>query len=95
MTKEVTVNHLMCVQRVVKERLNDLKTVRGDVSKKERYYSSTEKTIEPLYDVKRVDAQIINIQNWLLRADSVIKQSNAVTLVAVDIDLDNLLRALD
>lgn len=92
--ENMSVSNLMVMMKAVKERMNDLKTVRTDVSKKERFYTSTEKEIIPQYDVKLVDAQIVKLQNWIMKADAIVKQSNAVTMVNVNVDLDELMKPL-
>lgn len=81
--------------KAVRERINDLKSLRSDVSKKERYFSTTEKTVEPQYKVQAVDKKIVQLQNWLYGADAKIKEANALTMVNVDVDLDELLAPLE
>jgi len=90
-----TVNELLVIMKGVRERLTDLKKLREDVSKKERYFGSAEKTIEPQYDVKKVDVQIINLQNFLYSADALIKGSNAITQIEIDVNLKDLLKPLE
>lgn len=90
-----TVNELLVIMKAVRERITDLKKLREDVSKKERYYGTTEKTTEPQYDVKKVDIQIVNLQNWLYEADAKIKASNAVTTIDIDVNLLSLLKPLE
>ena len=94
MNEIMSVSNLMVMMKAVKERMNDLKTVRTEVSKKERFYSSTEKEIIPQYDVKLVDAQIVKLQNWIMKADAIVKQSNAVTMINIEVNLDELMKPL-
>ena len=55
---------------------------------------SSLKTIEPQYDVKIVDKKIVELQNFLYKADSKIKQSNAITTIDMDVGVDSLLEPL-
>ncbi len=90
-----TVNELLVVMKAVRERITDLKKLREDVSKKERFYGAAEKTVEPQYDVKKVDIKITTLQNWLYVADAKIKTSNALTMIDIDVDMNQLLQPLE
>lgn len=90
-----TVNELLVIMKAIRERITDLKKLREDVSKKERYYGATEKTTEPQYDVKKVDVKIVELQNWLYEADAKIKASNAVTQIEIQVSLKELLKPLE
>lgn len=90
-----TVNELLIIMKAVRERITDLKKLREDVAKKERFFGSTEKMTEPQYDVKKVDIQIVNLQNWIYFADAKIKSSNATTQINIDVDLNELLKPLE
>lgn len=93
---DITINEALVLQRAIRERLNELKTLRSDVSKKESYlYSASEKrVIEPLYDVKAVDKKITDLEMFLLKSDSKIKTSNAVTKINIDFDTEKLLEPI-
>jgi len=90
-----TVNELLIIMKAVRERITDLKKLREDVAKKERFFGSTEKITEPQYDVKKVDIQIVNLQNWIYLADAKIKSSNATTQIDIGVDLNELLKPLE
>jgi hypothetical protein len=90
-----TVNELLIIMKAVRERITDLKKLREDVSKKERFYGSTEKVTEPQYDVKKVDLNIVELQNWIYSADALIKSSNAMTKIDIDVNLKELLKPLE
>jgi len=84
--------------KMVRERLNQLKSLASQVSTKE--YTTwgqpdRERTVEPQYDLKLVDRKVVELETWLYRADSAVKQSNATTQVALDVDVDKLLAPLD
>jgi hypothetical protein len=94
---EVTVNELMVIMKNAKTRVWDLKTLRQSSSKTEKYYLSDDKEreVKPEYDAKAVDRKIIEIEKFLMKADSAIKQSNAITKVNVDIDVDSLFAPIE
>jgi len=89
-----TVNEVLIIMKAVRERISDLKNLRSEVSKKERFFGSSEKTIEPQYPVADVDRRIVVLQNWLYGADAKIKESNARTMIDFDVDLNELLKPL-
>ena len=93
----MTINELLVLMKVIRERLNELKSLRNQVSTKEHYmYGETSKKIvEPQYDVKLVDKKITELENFLYLADSSIKASNAVTKVNLTVDVDSLLKPLE
>ena len=93
----MSINELLVLMKTIRERVNSLKTLRSQVSVKESYlYSRDEKKIiEPQYDVKKVDQKISELETWLFRADSAIKQSNALTKVDITADVEKLLKPLE
>jgi len=93
----MTVNELLVLQKEVRSRVNDLKHLRSQVSTTDRtYFGDTQrKEIEPQYDVKLVDKKITELETWLFKADSAVKQSNAMTQVKVEADVDKLLAHLE
>lgn len=91
----MTVNELMVTVKVIKERVSDLKSLREKTSVTERYYSTTEKVIEPKYNMMILDRKVTELQNFLMKADAVIKQSNAKTEVNFNVDVDALLKPLE
>jgi len=90
----MTVNELMTIMKIARERVNDLKDLRLKVSTRERFYGTVERTVEPEYDVKIVDKKITSLQNFIVIADMKIKNSNAITTVDIDVGVDNLLEPL-
>jgi hypothetical protein len=79
----------------VRERVKSLESLRTQVSTREIWHREIEKTTEPQYDVKAVDRKIMILENFLFKADSAIKQSNATTDVDLDADVDALLAPLE
>ena len=92
----MTVNEILVLQKAVRERVNELKGLRNQVSTKERFFGMREETkiIEPQYNVKEVDKKITELEMFLFKADAAIKQSNAVTQVNVEANIDKLLEPL-
>lgn len=91
---KVTINELLVLQKAVRERSNSLKGLRSEVSKKERYFGTDNKVIEPQYDVKKVDQKITELETFLFKADASVKKSNAVTEVELEYSVDKLLEPL-
>ena len=93
----LTVNEAMVLMKAVRERVSQLRSLRSEVSTKEyTYYGSDKKTDkEPQYDVKVVDKKITQLELFLFKADSKIKQSNAMTKIEIDADVDSLLSPLE
>lgn len=90
----MTVNELLVVEKIVRERLKDLKELRTETANKKKYYGEKESVTEPQYDVKLVDKKITELQNFLMIADQKVKQSNAVTQIPYEVDTDKLLAPL-
>lgn len=92
----MTVNELLVTSKIVRERLKDLKELRTTVGSVKRYYGmEKESVVEPKYDVIKVDKKITELQNFLMVADQKIKQSNAVTKIDYEIEIDKLLAPLE
>jgi hypothetical protein len=99
MSEKLTINELMSLCKTIRDRVSSLKALRQQVSVKERniWRSSgeTESVTEPQYDVKVVDKKIMELENFLFRADSKIKTSNAKVFVELDVNVDELLKPLE
>lgn len=93
---QITINEALSLQKAIRERLNELKALRSHVANRESYlYSRDEKkVVEPQYDVKAVDRKAVELEKFLLKSDTAIKQSNAVTKIELDLDTDKLLEPL-
>lgn len=90
----MTINEALSLAKVVRERVGSLRKMREQVSVKEHYFSSTEKQVDPTYDVRAVDAKITELELFLFQIDSKIKQSNATTQIDVQADPATLLAPL-
>jgi len=95
----MTVNELLVLTKVVRERVNQLKSLADKCAVEEKTYwggdNERDKTITPQYDIKLVDKKITELKTWLFKAEAAIKQSNAKTEVAVEANVDVLLASLD
>ena len=95
MAEGMTINEALALQKIVRERLNILKSLAETSSKKEIWFRAEgEKHVEPKYDIDDVDSKIVVLEKWLFRADATIKQSNAVTRISLDGDVDTLLQTV-
>jgi len=91
---QMTINSLLCHQKSLKQRKTELESIRMHTTNRTRRISldKSETIEEPLYDIKKVDKKIVQINKTLLKIDEEIKQSNAKTLVTIPdiIDFDHL-----
>lgn len=95
----MTINEALALQTAVKKRLAELQSMRSEVSKKHTSVygagNDERKEIdEPLYDVKFVDKKIVELETFLFKCDSKIKQANATTQIDIIADVDKLLEPL-
>jgi uncharacterized glyoxalase superfamily metalloenzyme YdcJ len=94
----VTINELLGQIKIVRERLNELKTLRNQSATKTRsYFQETKTETEQLYDVRLVDKQVIKLEKFLFLADALVKQSNAMTQAAMPVSwsVDELLAPIE
>jgi len=94
---KMTVNRILSMQKIIRERLNELKSLRSEVSTRERIFfgGDERKEKEPNYDVIKVDRKIVKLERFLLDSDFVIKESNAKTKVDIIADIDDLLSPIE
>ncbi len=93
-----SVNEMLVHMKAIRERINDLKALRQSSSVATSYIlRDAEHKTEPQYDVKKVDKKIVELQNFLCKAEAAIKQANAVTKVAGfdNVDMEKLLAPLE
>jgi hypothetical protein len=92
MEKVMTVNEAMVLMKIIRGRLGELSSLRQSSSTRETTtYNGEKKRVEPLYDVKALDKRCTEIENFLLLTETKIKQSNAITTIKVDVDVNELL----
>ena len=90
----MTICECLVLIKAVQARIGELSALRNEVAGTKTYFEP-KKTIEPNYDVKKVDQQITNLRRWLYRAEAKVKQVNAITQVDIPGDVDELLRAIE
>ena len=92
----MSINELLVLMKAVRERKNELSSLRSQVSTKERYFSmnNENKVTEPQYDVKTVDRKIVELELFLFKADAAVKQANATTQINIEANVDVLLAPL-
>jgi len=93
---QITINEALVLQKAVRERLNELRTLRNTVANRESFLYAREekKVVEPQYDVKAVDRKMTELQLFLLKSDTAIKKSNAQATIRLDFDADKLLDSI-
>lgn len=95
----MTINSLLCHQKSLKKRKEELESIRIHTTNRTRRIAidKSETIDEPLYDIKKVDKKIVQINKALLKIDEEIKQSNAKTMVDMpaNMDFDNLMSEVE
>ncbi len=94
----MTINEAMVLERKLKERRNDLATMRNanlvSTRRWEMFTGGQEKErteITPKYDPKLVDTKVTEIDLFLYKLDAAIKKANAITEITITADVDKLL----
>ena len=97
MLNKFSINALLCRQKSLKQRKTELESLRAHTTSKSTYRShdGSERTDEPLYDIKKVDKKIVTINKALLKIDEEIKSSNARTMIELDVDFDALMSEVE
>lgn len=93
---KMTINESMVLCKAIRGRIAELSSIRAAVSTRETLYygNDNKRVVDPQYDVKAVDRKIVELQNFLLNTESKIKQSNAIIMIEVEADINNLLAPL-
>ena len=93
---EMSINEVLVLTKMVRERVNELRALRGETSKKEHFFGNVEKEVVPQYDVKKVDVQIVELEKFLLTVDAQVKTSNAITKIDIkNYNVDALLKPIE
>ncbi len=94
----MTVNQLLELMKVVKERVGRYKAIQKDIVIKEKYSERITgdfvRETQFQYDPKAIDKRISDYEKFLFRASSAIKESNARTEVKMEEDVNSLLDPL-
>jgi hypothetical protein len=93
----MTVNALLELMKVVRERIGRYKALQKDVATKEKWSERISgdfvKDTILQYDPKLLDKKISEYENFLYKASSAIKESNAKTEVSLSVN-ENILDPL-
>jgi len=90
----MTICETLVLIKAVQARIGELSSLRNEVAGTKTYFEP-KKTVEPNYDVKVVDKKVVELRKWLIKAESAVKQSNAVTQVNISGDIDELLKPIE
>lgn len=91
--QKVTVNYLLAMEKSLRERLSQLNELKTQSAR--RTYFENDKREEPTYDIKAVDKKITAINRALFELNHKVKESNAKTVVDVDVNYDYLVSELE
>jgi hypothetical protein len=94
---EATINTLLAMQKHLQARRSQLDELKNGSSRRTRWMmtDNKERIEEPTYDVKKVDAKLVKINNALFAIDRKIKEINAITKTEVDIDFPDLMSGIE
>jgi hypothetical protein len=90
-----SVNSWLVREKQLRGRLSELVNMKGSLTSRTSYYGDDKKIIEPTYDVKKVDRLTTDLQNALFTIENAIKESNAKTMVDVDVDCASLMKPIE
>ena len=88
-----TVNYLLAVEKSLRERLSQLNELKTQSARRSIFEDKSRE--EPTYDIKKVDAKIVQINKALFEINHKIKESNAKTTVDVELKYDELVAPLE
>ena len=94
MSQKYSVNRLLAMERSLKARLTQLLELEGK-SATSSYLFEEKTRKDPVYSVKLVDRKISQINRALFEISTRIKESNATTLVEVDLNYDDLISEIE
>jgi hypothetical protein len=92
---DTTINEALIMIKTTKDRLASLRQLRSQVSVKETFFGTKERLVEPQYDVRAVDAKVVQLENFIYTTEAAIKASNARTKVQVTNEMGELLSPLE
>ena len=98
----MTISEAMVLQKSVRERINDLSTIRSSNLVEKRVWDmfdggkEKQRTeITPKYDPRVVDKKITSLQTVLFKLDAAIKMANAQAVVNITVDIDDLFAPIE
>ena len=78
---QLTINKALVMGKTIRERINDLKTLRQGVTTKRTLFTEQREVTEPTYDIRELDKRILNLQKIAFQLESAIKEQNNITFV--------------
>ena len=93
----MTVNEAIQFLNTLKGRVAQLRELRKEVSTRNitPWGGDKDKIVEPQYDVKKLDAHVVRLENTIWKLDAHIKSINAKTKIELEINTDDLLKPLE
>ena len=93
----MTVNEAIQFLNTLKGRVTQLREMRREVSTSTTrpWQGGGEQVTKPEYDVKKLDIQVVKIENAIWKLDAHIKMINAKTKIELQVDVDDLLKPLE
>ncbi len=93
---QISINKALVLGKVVRERINDLKGLRSNVSTRRSIFGQTNEVTEPTYDIKDLDRRVLNLQSIGFELEAAIKEKNNVVMIEVSDNInEELFRSLD
>lgn len=80
---QLTINKALVMGKTIRERINDLKTLRQGVTTKRTMFTEQREVTEPTYDIRELDKRILNLQKVAYQLESAIKEQNNITFVYI------------
>lgn len=95
MTKQ-SVNAWLSMKNSLQSRLSEVKEMKSNASTRRiTRYDGKEEISEPTYDIKQIDKKCAELTTALFKIDKAIKEANAKTQVALDVDYDALVKPIE
>ena len=92
----ITINKALVLGKVVRERINDLKGLRSNVSTRRSIFGQPNEVTEPTYDIKDLDRRILKLQQIGFELEAAIKEQNNVVTINVSENIsDELFKSLE
>jgi hypothetical protein len=95
---KITLNKALALDKMLRERLNDMKRLRSEASfiKTSTYLSrDLEEKQEPTYDIKMLDKRATMLQTAIFELDAGVKEANAKTEIEIEVNIPFLLSPLE
>lgn len=84
---KISINKALVLGKTVRERINDLKSLRQNVSSRRTIFGDTREITEPTYDIKELDKRILKLQSIGFSIETAIKEANNIVTVDLEDDI--------